>query len=446
MKKIIYLIFTLTIFLTSAGFRGCGDIIVEIVIELNYIAGRTLIIGNDNTIANYTIACGENGTILTNDGRPPNQWVPRNSGITQHLNGVKFLNSSDSAVAYAVGNGGTVLRTTDNGHNWQNIRYTGSNYPNLNGLDVLPPNSPTDFSHVIAVGNGGSVVKSSIKNGNWVWLEFPVNTNIKLNSVAVFEAFIIAVVGDNGAIFVTYNGGTTWQNKSISPSKSLKKVVKDVHNFGFYTVGTGGAIYTSSNFGQSWQPRNSGTTKTLRDILVSGINSDSAIVVGDDGTVRYTNNGGITWTADPYLNGLTSRDIISIFRLDGTTVNSITRNLSTSDNPAGDTAFFHAVSSEPFIGIEPVSNFIADIFSLNQNYPNPFNPVTNIEITIPKESFVKLVIYDILGKEIETLVNNELKAGTYKIDWNASGYSGGVYFYKIESEGFTATKKMVLIK
>lgn len=89
---------------------------------------------------------------------------------------------------------------------------------------------------------------------------------------------------------------------------------------------------------------------------------------------------------------------------------------------------------------------IAEKFSLSQNYPNPFNPKTNIEFSISEKEFVKLVVYDGSGREIETLVNEELSKGTYKFDWNASNLSSGTYFYRITTENFTDTKKMILVK
>lgn len=97
-------------------------------------------------------------------------------------------------------------------------------------------------------------------------------------------------------------------------------------------------------------------------------------------------------------------------------------------------------------GIEPISNNVPDKFSLGQNYPNPFNPVTSIQFSIPKAGNVKLVIYNMLGGEVETLMNGNMNAGTYKADWDASGYSSGVYFYRIISGDNIETKKMMLIK
>ena len=97
-------------------------------------------------------------------------------------------------------------------------------------------------------------------------------------------------------------------------------------------------------------------------------------------------------------------------------------------------------------GIQNIGGNIPSKFSLSQNYPNPFNPVTNIKFAVPKSSFVKLVVYDIQGRLVETILQNELPAGTYKADWDASKFSTGIYFYKLESEGFSETKKMMLVK
>jgi hypothetical protein len=98
------------------------------------------------------------------------------------------------------------------------------------------------------------------------------------------------------------------------------------------------------------------------------------------------------------------------------------------------------------IGIQSVTAEIPGEYFLLQNYPNPFNPATNIEFAVPRISFVRLVVYDMLGREVEILVNKELKAGTYKADWNASKYPGGVYFYRLVTDNFTQTKKMILVK
>ncbi len=98
------------------------------------------------------------------------------------------------------------------------------------------------------------------------------------------------------------------------------------------------------------------------------------------------------------------------------------------------------------IGIEQISNEMPAKFNLHQNYPNPFNPVTAIHFDIPKSSNIKILIYDMLGREVAALVNNELKAGSYKVNWNAANNSSGVYFCKLIADGYADTKKMILVK
>jgi hypothetical protein len=96
--------------------------------------------------------------------------------------------------------------------------------------------------------------------------------------------------------------------------------------------------------------------------------------------------------------------------------------------------------------ISNISATIPDAFSLSQNYPNPFNPATKIKFTIPKESKVRLYVYDVLGKTVADVVNENLIAGVYEIQFDASMLSTGIYFYKLEADGFTDVKKMMVIK
>ncbi len=98
------------------------------------------------------------------------------------------------------------------------------------------------------------------------------------------------------------------------------------------------------------------------------------------------------------------------------------------------------------IGIQQIGSEIPVKFNLYQNYPNPFNPGSTFKFDISKNANVKLVIYDLLGREVAALVNQELKAGTYKAEWNASGFASGTYFYRITSGDYSETKKMILVK
>jgi hypothetical protein len=98
------------------------------------------------------------------------------------------------------------------------------------------------------------------------------------------------------------------------------------------------------------------------------------------------------------------------------------------------------------IGIENINSNVPDDFSLGQNFPNPFNPQTKFKFSIKRTSFAELKIFDILGREVKTLVSENLKAGEYEISFNAAGLPSGVYFYRLSAADFSQTKKMVLIK
>jgi hypothetical protein len=89
---------------------------------------------------------------------------------------------------------------------------------------------------------------------------------------------------------------------------------------------------------------------------------------------------------------------------------------------------------------------IPKTYSLNQNYPNPFNPVTKIEYAVPNDVKVTIKVYDVVGREVNVLVNEVKTAGYYSINWNASNLSSGIYFYQMKAGNFYAVKKMMLIK
>ncbi|MFC2093619.1 M20/M25/M40 family metallo-hydrolase [Bacteroidota bacterium] len=120
------------------------------------------------------------------------------------------------------------------------------------------------------------------------------------------------------------------------------------------------------------------------------------------------------------------------------------------DNRAGNTGtllnWTLDIKYSSSVSIKKIENTFADKYILYQNYPNPFNPTTTIKYSIPKNGDVYLKIYDVLGKEVAVLVNEWHSAGTYSVTWDASVMPSGIYFYRLSSEGYTETKRMVLVK
>ncbi|MEO6695978.1 MAG: T9SS type A sorting domain-containing protein [Ignavibacteria bacterium] len=124
---------------------------------------------------------------------------------------------------------------------------------------------------------------------------------------------------------------------------------------------------------------------------------------------------------------------------------------TTQQESAGYLTDFLTIKYSSVIGIQPNSENIPNNFNLNQNYPNPFNPKTIISYTIgagqlAAGSFTSLKVYNALGREVATLVNQKQNAGTYEVDFDGSNLSSGVYFYKLESENYSDTKNMILLK
>ncbi|MBZ0204204.1 MAG: T9SS type A sorting domain-containing protein [Ignavibacteria bacterium] len=130
--------------------------------------------------------------------------------------------------------------------------------------------------------------------------------------------------------------------------------------------------------------------------------------------------------------------------------NQISSSVSTSLNYSADGVIDLIIYDDSPGGNTPSVNMddltIPKSYELSQNYPNPFNPSTTIEYSIPNNAEVTLKIYDILGKEVATLVNEFKSTGTYIVNWNASNYSSGPYFYRLTAGDYTQTKKMFLVK
>ncbi len=146
------------------------------------------------------------------------------------------------------------------------------------------------------------------------------------------------------------------------------------------------------------------------------------------------------WSGNSTVAGTTQTGTVVHNHVDGSSGCTLTATSTASTRPN------ICLVLNTGVGVNPAGSTVPQVYSLSQNYPNPFNPTTKINFALPKQGLVTLKIYDILGREVRTLVNEIKTAGNYTVDFNASEYSSGVYFYKLESSGFSDIKKMMLVK
>jgi len=134
----------------------------------------------------------------------------------------------------------------------------------------------------------------------------------------------------------------------------------------------------------------------------------------------------------------------SSHRIAGTLGQPLIGVLSNSSN-ANNVGFWY-LSGDIITGVEQISNTLPTEYRLEQNYPNPFNPSTTIQFALPKRSFITLKLFDMLGREVTTLVDEDMQPGVHKVVFDAGKLPSGVYFYRLQAEEFTQTRKLMLVK
>jgi photosystem II stability/assembly factor-like uncharacterized protein len=415
-------------------------------------------------------------------------WVRQNLSPNLELDGVYFTNEYTGYVGGSWYDTTILYKTTNAGLNWQSIFYYGfGGYATVcflndnTGLATcygiikttnaglnwdLKFHSPAILFSLVfpstdtgyACGKYNTMIKTTNGGENWYT---QVNNGGHHQNLCFVDNNTGFTVSEQNFVMKTTNGGGNWIMKSINDTAYLYSVAFINANTGF----CGGWHYTNfyiaktTNSGENWTENINGTNG--RVYRMKFVNNQTGYAVGT--AFLKTTNTGETWQIQEDLSG--SIELYSVYF-----VNELTGYACGIDHSNNKGVLYKTTTGGEPIGIQPITNEVPKQFILNQNYPNPFNPVTKIKFDIPSKvkseksnaplssigegQGVRLIVYDILGREVAVLVNEQLNSGVYEVEWNGSQYSSGIYFYQLNitdasaplSIIYSETKKMVLLK
>jgi photosystem II stability/assembly factor-like uncharacterized protein len=410
-------------------------------------------------------------------------WERLNSPTDDYLSSVYFV---DSLYGWAAGFSGTIIHTSNGGDDW--IIQDSETENNILDIFFLDRNLGWAISwETFNYPFGTYVLKTTDGGVNWHSSTFP-EESIFSQCIMFLDSLNGWMGGKPYPIVRTTDGGISWTEAVIDSSSFSGLPVYDIQfynsSFGYASGGVidcCGIIWRTTNGGDYWYVIDTPYVAPepiyqlhIKDSLnVLGVGGDFEDLGYGVGTI-HTSDGGITWGFEYIgMSGVawdidfrTKSEAWSplggqqklIYSLDaGMTWTSVTTPDSAiifkmifPDSLHG----FGVGMDGAIIKYKPDStttifvpgNLIPQEFVLLQNYPNPFNPTTNIGFRIAEPGFVSLKVFNILGSEIATLVNEELREGNYEINFNAGELSSGIYFYTFSVSDFISSKKMILLR
>ena len=389
---------------------------------------------------------GNNGTLFRTSNGGTN-WANIQTGTTKTLWSSFFITKQTGwIVGGTYGGTSVILKTTDEGINW-NAQYIGSNGW-LTGAYFL--NNQTGF----VVGSNGQVLKTINSGTNWN----PINIgagNTLFETINFFDALTGWITGWQGKLYKTINGGDNWTAVASGTSNNLYTTFFKQNGTGWIS-GSGGVLLKTTNSGNNWTSVQSGASTELFSIFFI---DNTGWICGNSGTMLYSANGGDSWNGQLVASNTRLETVhfltpatgwvvggfsgSAVFKTTNSGVNWVSQPLSTTQELYS--VFFW---KDP-IGIQTISEVVPDMYTLCQNYPNPFNPSTKIRFEVPQTKNSQnliIKIYNQMGEELATLVDQKFNPGTYEVDWDAARYSSGIYYYRLLGENFSETKKMTLVK
>lgn len=383
-------------------------------------------------------------------------WYSLNSNTTKNIYEVYFI---DANTGFISGDSGLFMKTYNGGSNWTTSYITG--LPRLFCVYFLNANTGFIMSK--------NIYKTTDGGNSWLTV-FTTNTSDTVTSMYFTSDLVGYATIDADEIIKTVNVGNSWSYLSGSFSDDYYSIYFSSPNTGYVCGGL--TLDKTTNAGLNWSSQSVYGVAYFRSIIF--LDDNTGFVVGLNGSYRKTTNGGTNWiiytllgiTDDLYQIKKTPSNYLFIVGEAGTILKSTDLGVNwisqySTTNKTLSSVFFisdvtgYAVGNNGTIikttnggtiGIQRNTDIVPLSYSLSQNYPNPFNPTTKIKSDLPKPGLVTLNIYDALGREVATLVNEQLAPGTYETEWNASDFPSGVYFYKLKAGDFTDTKRMIMLK
>ena len=406
---------------------------------------------------NNVWACTQNsGVVKSTDGG--NNWNNFVNGLTSTY--IQSLRADSSGNLYAAISGKALYSSTNNGLTWNImpiVNYAEDTF--IRTVAVLPSGGlivynayngiyiTTNFStwtsfstglttqsikelavsnnYYFAGGYDGKIYRSPRTSANWMEITDTISPGY------CYELFVSAS-GDLFYLFDEYiykstNNGDDWIDVGNGVNGYSFSIAQN--SFGDIFVGTNQGVYRSTNAGTSWIKDVSGLTDGALSLAIYG---GTTVLAGGYRSVSRSNNLGQTWA--PFTAGIENSQI--------------------NDLVFGNSGVLFA--SAEHLGVYRTTSSVTSIenaefkqvkdFTLNQNFPNPFNPSTKISWQSPVSSHQTLKVFDVLGNEVATLVDEVKSAGIYEIEFDAENLSSGIYFYKLQTGSLIETKKMILLR